>query len=68
MKNIYDRIKRLNMFFEKAGSGKYSSGSYDYLIFSELIPLVLELTKDVNSLKKQLNDLQKPNAYWRKNI
>jgi hypothetical protein len=49
---------------------QYRTGRYnnECLIFEEIIPMISELVQDVDSLKKQLNDLQKPNAHWRKNI
>lgn len=62
-----DKFERLDRFFEKSGSGRYSSGSFHYLMFAEIIPMIKELFQEVELLKKELNYLQKPNACWRKN-
>jgi hypothetical protein len=65
MKNTDERIERLDMLLRQYRTGRYNN---ECLIFEEIIPMISELVQDVDSLKKQLNDLQKPNAYWRKNI
>jgi hypothetical protein len=65
MKNTDERIERLDMLLRQYRTGRYNN---ECLIFEEIIPMISELVQDVDSLKKQLNDLQKPNAHWRKNI
>jgi hypothetical protein len=64
MKNIDERTERVGMLLRQYGTGRYDN---EYLIFSEIIPMIFELVQEVDSLKKQLNDLQRPNACWRKN-